>query len=320
MSGVDEHLVKNESESFLSELFRIHGERFAAYRRDWDRASRREFVPDFPLHLELDLANFCNLRCRMCHFARYDHKAEKKKFMPLEMLEKMLGESAGKLPAMLLGSGSECLVHPEIAAMISMIQQAGVMDLIVSTNGVLLKRSISELLVKLQVARLTISLDASTPETFKRIRGGDLLKIEANIREFLEIRKASGSQLPYLRLTFVMQHDNMDEVEPFKQKWLGAAERVDFQKLLEVKGEGLDMMPDSLPEGRTCAHPFQRLAVDYNGDVYPCCTYYRKFLKLGNLSQKSLGYLWSGDEMRKLRESLRNGEFPPPCRKCMSYE
>src|SRR5271166_2971110 len=36
---------------------------FEAYRAAWRQAERLEVLPDFPLHLDIELASSCNLKC-----------------------------------------------------------------------------------------------------------------------------------------------------------------------------------------------------------------------------------------------------------------
>lgn len=313
------HLKKNESDAFLSELYKIHGERFAKYREDWDRTCAQEFVSDFPLHLELEINNYCNLKCKMCHFAKYFHNPGKKKDMDLDLLDVILEQCKGRLPAVLIGSGAESLLHPQIEEIIGKFYDAEIMDIIVSTNGLLLTEKIVDLLIALQIARITISVDAVSQHVYKKIRGGNLALVEKNILRLIKAKEKASSQLPYLRLTFVMQPENMHEEEAFRKKWTGVADRIDFQKLLIIDGDDIESKVSNADIKNNCAHPFQRVTIDFNGDVYPCCTYYKKYLKLGNIKESSIQYLWKSQKMEKLRQSLKERKYFKACRKCLNY-
>ena len=50
-------------------LSSIIGEKFIDYRKRWDLASSFQLETDFPLYLQLELHQNCNLRCPMCAIA-----------------------------------------------------------------------------------------------------------------------------------------------------------------------------------------------------------------------------------------------------------
>lgn len=318
MIDSEKHLTKLQTDEFLTELVRIHGDRFVEYRKQWDQTCALDFIPDFPLHLELEVTNYCNLKCKMCHFSHYSHGKGGRVNTPIENIKKIFDQCAGRLPALLIGTGAESLLHPKIKTIIKMAHEAEIMDIILSTNGVLLDDSLIELLIDLQIARITISIDASTPETYKKIRGGDLRQVEKNIMSLAKKKKERQSQLPYLRVTFVRQEDNEHEVDAFTEKWLGVADRVDVQDLIELQGDNDETQITNDMIARTCSHPFQRLSVGHDGQVSPCCTFYNKFLVLGNINESSLDELWHGDKIKRLRKSLLDRDFCGACKKCLS--
>lgn len=312
------HLQGFQKPDYLQALSDKFGLRFDEYRQLWKDSSTTAAVPEFPLHLELELNNYCNLRCSMCHFAEFEHDPANRKHMELDLLDSILRECKGQLPALLLGSGTEPLLHPHIAEIIRHANDADVMDIILSTNGLLLSEHMMSLLVDLEIARVTVSLDAATAATYGKIRGGDLERVEQNLYQLIRLRNARGARLPYLRVTFVVQKENEHEMEGFAQKWRPIADRVDFQKLLPVYTDLNNHPPGEMIKG-VCAQPFQRLTVDYDGDVFPCCTYYKKHLRLGNLRDASLKHFWCCDEMASLRRNLRDRDFCSACAKCLSY-
>jgi radical SAM protein with 4Fe4S-binding SPASM domain len=315
----EKHLKKIESDTFLAGLYEIHGDKFIRYRRDWERTCRQEFVPDFPLHLELEINNYCNLKCAMCHFAKYYHNPQKKKNMDLEMLDLILNQCRGRLPAVLIGSGAESFLHPQINEIIQKFHDAGIMDIIVSTNGIMLTETMIELLVRLNIPRITVSVDAVSQETYAKIRGGRLSIIEKNILNLIAAKKKAQKKLPYIRLTYVIQPENMHEQQAFESRWSNVVDRIDFQTLLEINGSDLNSEQSDNHLKNTCVQPFQRLTIDYNGDVYPCCTYYKKYLKLGNIKSQTIEELWNCKKIKDLRQSLREKNHYRPCIKCLDY-
>jgi len=41
-------------------------DRYRRYRLEWKNAAEKDYVPSRPLHVDIELSDACNLRCRMC--------------------------------------------------------------------------------------------------------------------------------------------------------------------------------------------------------------------------------------------------------------
>ena len=191
---------------FFDVMTAYFGDRFKKYRESWAESSKFSFLPDFPLSLDLEVNASCNLRCVMCVMAagESDYHLPGKPMMDMGLYRRIMDQArANDLPAMTFGFLSEPLLCPDIAEMIRLARRAGVMDIRLGTNGMLLTRDISRQLIEAGLTRLEVSVDAFYAETYARIRrGGSLEKITANILDFLEIRHKSGSDFPVLRLSF----------------------------------------------------------------------------------------------------------------------
>ena len=40
--------------------------RFKEYREQWNKAAMQNYLPSLPLHMDIELSDACNLRCKMC--------------------------------------------------------------------------------------------------------------------------------------------------------------------------------------------------------------------------------------------------------------
>ena len=47
-------------------LTSILGDKFIDYRKKWDAVNKFELETEFPLYLQIELHQICNLRCPMC--------------------------------------------------------------------------------------------------------------------------------------------------------------------------------------------------------------------------------------------------------------
>jgi len=317
----------SDVETILAERF---GEKFRLYRADYHNSLNYDtngFLPDFPLTVAFELVNRCNLTCIMCY--TINHK-EKKSTLTVPVIERLLDECGRQgLPALVIGMGAEPLIYKDVRTVFDLAKKAGVMDIFLGTNGVLLSEEISEYIVANGIARIEISLDAATPETYEKIRGkNELERIERNIHTLLEVKRRHGSKLPIVRLCFCLQPLNAHEREAFLEKWSGLVDYADIQQLQdfsyvdELRRHGDVSDAVKLLNGRApepyCPYPFNSLNVWSNGEVTPCCTFYAKSLVAGNITESSLEEIWHGDYMRDLRQQFLDNELNPTCLTCLA--
>lgn len=316
----------NDVEEVLAGRF---GDKFRQYRTEYRKSLNYDtngFLPDFPITVSVELVNRCNLSCIMCYTVNH---SDPKSTLDLDSINEMMMEcKRHDLPAMVVGMGAEPLLYKDVRNVLKLARDAGVMDVFLGTNGVLLNERMSLFLVDMEIARVEISLDAATPETYHQIRGKNQLElIERNIHNLLEIRGRSNAKLPVVRLCFCVQDLNRHECEQFVEKWNGLVDYIDFQKYIdfsfvdELRSTGTVEQIDSfIVEDTHCAYPFNSLHVWSNGNVTPCCTFFAKNddLVVGNIHEEKLKDIWMGERIRKIRRQLQTGDLNPTCRVCLS--
>ncbi len=300
-------ILKHENSDVNAKLGSILGKDFVDYR-DAFAKSQDYITPDFPLTVYLELMNRCNLNCVMCD--KINHKPPHYK-LSFKVIKKILDECQQyKMPSVVLGSSSELLMHPEIPQILSMIKDAGVIDVFFRTNGVLLTDEIIDSVIELGVTRVLVSLDAVTPETYKKIRGHDYLEqVENNIERLISRR----NDLPTIRVSFVEQPINRHEKERFLAKWRDRVDCVDFQRLVTGKSES------DYIENPYCASPFYSLNITANGNINPCCElFHSRNQVLGNIYSDSLKDVWHGKAINDIRQSIKTKCFTTVCSTCLS--
>ena len=77
-------------------------------------------------------------------------------------------------------------------------------------------------------------MDAASAETYKRLRGGQLLILERNIEAFLNRRAQLNLKTPLLRLSFIVLPENRAEMEEFRNKWFDLVDYIDFQNYVDL--------------------------------------------------------------------------------------
>jgi len=97
------------------------------------------------------------------------------------------------------------------------------------TNAVVFSEARARLLIRLAnqpgqavdtFRFIHFSIDAFTPQTYKLVKGADFgVRVNRNVRRFLEIRDEMGARLPRAMLAFVVQPENAHEAAAFQQHW-----------------------------------------------------------------------------------------------------
>ncbi len=323
------HLVSHKD--ILAILAEEHGPRFVEYRRQWDASMRLEAHPDFPLTVEIETNNHCNYRCNMCVFASATlhpdvRRGVGKKFMDFGLFRKVMDEGAAHgLPALTYGFMSEPLLHPRIVDMVALATDRGVMDQRLGSNGSLLTRDISRGVIAGGLARLEISVDATLPETYAKIRkGGNLDKINRAIHEFLEERDKANRRLPLLRVSFLRLNVNSHELDDFMAAWepyadyFSIQEPIDYE--LDIADSALHFDPAQDKVDFSCDKQFQRLFLRWDGTVLACGHIHGwEEFRLGNAAEQSLHSMWRSELMESLRALHRRKGYAenPICRYCV---
>ena len=309
-------LTHYEKESVDDILTSIHGDDFTRYRNQWYLANELKYFPEYPLYIIIETNNYCNMRCKMCPHSQDSIKLSQKNNISLDIVDKIVEEcKVMRVPSILVGAYTECLINPQIKEILTKIKSIGAIDNFIITNGLKLTDDVIKTIIDLQYERVYISLDAATPETYKKIRGHDLSKIERNISHLISARKNSNSRLPLIRTSFVVMQENYHESKLFLEKWQDVVDIVDFQKYVDyVPTEQRNVVPPNIPY--SCPDPFRTLTIRANGDILPCCTSYGESFVLGNLSTTTLQEAFNSEKMKELRKNILSGNMPIPCRYC----
>ena len=90
--------------------------------------------------------------------------------LEIEELKKLFNEfKENKLDAILF-SNSEPLLYKKFPEVLELAAKAGIMDQFLFTNGTLLNRKNSEIILNSSLTRLFVSLDAATDPLMTRVR------------------------------------------------------------------------------------------------------------------------------------------------------
>lgn len=308
---------------FESAQFAAFGQRYADYRAQLTQAGRLETIPPFPLYVMLEQTFRCVLSCPSCihgYSETAQRYAPREYIMPLPLYERILDEgSAHGLPSVSMHVNDEPLLVPDLEKRVRMAAQAGVMDIIMATNGLLLTEKRAAELLEAGITHILFSMDACTETTYKAVRGGDFNKVLACIETVRRLRGASP--FPVLRASFVRSHLNESEEQDFTEFFREKVDYVEVQTFSAFKGLNKGLIPTGARPGNAfrCSMPFTRLIVRPDGDVLPCCSFHAYEISVGNLYTDSLEHIWNGEKMNNLRRQSRNASYEwLACQECVA--
>lgn len=125
--------------------------------------------------LRISVTDRCNIRCRYCMPAegvRFQPRAE---ILSFEEIERFVRVAVGLGIRKVRLTGGEPLLRKDLPRLVEMLADVpGLVDLAMTTNGVLLGRQAAELKAA-GLQRLNISLDTLSPDKFRQITGCDEL-------------------------------------------------------------------------------------------------------------------------------------------------
>ena len=158
---------------------------------------------------------------------------------------------------------------------------------------------------------IRFSIDGS-PETFKKIRGVELDKIEANILRLKEVKEDQRPELS-MGVVFTVEEETQQDTDEYIKHWETIVDHVRTQpKLIQS------------PRKEPCPEPFGKdygkLVVLWDGTVIPCCVDYNASLKLGNAKTELVSDLWRNEVINTLRYQHEKGSYPKVCVNCNECE
>ena len=283
-----------------------------------------------PSSVRVIVGNTCNLKCVMCPYhsplLKPEHTTDffqGQKTMSWDMMER-LAKDCGQAKAMVvIGSVEEPLLHPQLIDFIPLCRQQGVPKIHLTTNGQLLNETRATALLKAGVTSIDISIDAATDETYLKVRGAKLARVESNVLNFLKIR--DQLEIPCeVRTSFVRNRNvTLQEEKIFLNNWLSKVNSVFILNVAEYKETNIQLSKtnkavDNLLQyyqqkahGRwPCLSPFTEMAVLPDGRIYYCTeTLFRlgfdkDIESLGNYQQQTLPEIWAGGLFQQLRKDL----------------
>jgi len=209
-----------------------YDQRYWDYRDRWHEVPLRKLKTDFPLHLDIEITNVCNLLCPMCPRTLIikNNIPLTPYFIDIRVFQLAVSSGFGNgLCAVNLNAAGETLFHPDIVRMVDYAKNMDVLDVMFHTNATLLTESLSYDLVSAGLDKLIVSFDSPVKEHYEKIRvGASYDQVLNNVRQFVEIRNRRNRKLPQVRINMVVMQENEGEIEQMIDLWRDYADTIGF--------------------------------------------------------------------------------------------
>lgn len=283
--------------------------RYKDLRRDWNYCAKNLKLNPQPLHVDIEITNACNLKCRMCERQFMTRKIG---YMDYDFFCKIIDQCVESgILSVKLNLWGESFLHKDLFKMIKYAKKNDIFCQF-NTNVTFLNKENAKKLIDSGLDRITFSIESIRKELYEDTRrGANYEKMMENLESFIN-SKPVGKK-PYLTLQMIRMKKNHKYIQEFIDRY---KERVDFISVTNV-GAGCgdpEILKESLIDYKAfpkipCSELWLRLSIFWNGDVTACCHDYDGFLKIGNLKESSLKDLWNSKKLQELRERHRKLDF-----------
>jgi MoaA/NifB/PqqE/SkfB family radical SAM enzyme len=121
---------------------------------------------------------------------------------------------------MLHGVG-EPLVYPRLFDIARLASRDAIT--LFTTNGLLIERYVKEIVEN--ITKISVSIDAATPHTYKKLRHHDLDRVKNGIKQIVTMKKEKGQSTPVIDISMCLMRSNVKEMARFVE--MGAELQVD---------------------------------------------------------------------------------------------
>lgn len=171
--------------------------------------SRPLHVAALPSVLYLEVSNYCNSLCATCPLTFFGNGTPH--HMTFDDVRRVVDQAPDLKRAVLHGIG-EPLLNPHLPRMIAYLKARGV-HVLFNSNAILLTPHRQRQLIDAGLDEYRASLDASTPETYHKIRGVPAYeRVTRNLATFMATKRELGAEQPLVSLWFTTLKENLAEL------------------------------------------------------------------------------------------------------------
>ncbi len=288
-------------------------------RRQWAENPEKRIVADYPLHVDIELASVCNLRCPMCYTITDHFKAQvNTKLMDFELFTRIVDQcAAGGVYSIRLSLRGESFLHKRILDCVRYAKEKGIKEVSSLTNAARLDEEMFREAMDAGLDWLTISVDGMG-EVYESIRKpAKFDRLLEKLANFKKIKEDAGRVKPVIKIQSVYPAI-ADDPQKFYDTFAPLADQVATNPLIDyLRNDEEDQI--LFHEDFTCPQLYQRLTIGADGTIMLCANDEIEEYVLGNAETDLIHDVWRGERMaaaRAVHEAHRGWKEIRPCRRC----
>ncbi|MEN6474453.1 MAG: radical SAM protein [Syntrophaceae bacterium] len=228
-----------------------------------------------PFILAWELTRACNLECLHCRAVATPERDPAE--LTTDQGRRLLGDLAALGTKMVILSGGEALMRPDVLDLARYGAQAG-LRMTLATNGALATPEVARAIEASGIVRVSVSLDGVTPEVHDTLRGrpGAFELALSGIENLIR----AGVQVQVNTTVAAMNVDQMEAFPAFIKSLKAMAWHVFF---LVPTGRGHDLAPATIQEYRAMLEGFHKLYAQGGIECKATCApqFYRMLSEAG---------------------------------------
>lgn len=229
----------------------------------------------------------------------------------------------------------EPTLHPKYIEIMDKVKKAGAL-VHLNTNGSLLDETQIRSLINIHLDSIKFSFQGADEGTYNEMReGGDYLKLLKTIKLFHEMR--GSKNYPFIQVSTTLTTENKEQVENFKNDVQNYCDyynigytklgllNVYSMKISDEEKNKLAQLQKSQAVTKkyidVCTEAFDKLSINWNGDVTLCCSDYDNFMIVGNILDNNIKQIFNSNAAKIYREIILKKQYGKIkcCSNCYQY-
>ena len=276
-----------------------------------------------PSYLDVELTNFCNYNCRFCPTGTKTMQ-RMRGMMPDKVVE-AIAENVRKyhISGVRFIRWGEPTLHPEYIPIMDDIRKSGAI-IHINTNGSFVEKEQIKRLLDIHLDSIKFSFQGADEGTYDEMRvGGDYKKLLETVRLFYEMR--GNKDYPYIQISTTLTTENEEQIENFKNDVVDICDyynigytklnhlNVDNMRVSELEKSKISKIQRHEINNhkflRNCPEAFDKLSINWNGDVTLCCSDYDNFMIIGNILDMDILELFNSKAADMYRSTIANRQY-----------
>lgn len=276
-----------------------------------------------PRYIDVELTNQCNFRCCFCPSGTKSMQRTRG-YMNEEVVNALLDNiEKYQIPGVRFIRWGEPTLHPSYIEIMKRVKAAGA-AIHINTNGSQLNSEQISQLIAIPLDSIKFSFQGADEGTYNEMReGGDYKRLLGIIEEMARTR--GNHPFPYIQISTTLTGETAEQIEDFKRDIEGYCDsyNVGYTKLTHLNVDSMNISDEEkkkicqLQEHEkihhtyrtVCAEAFDKLSINWNGDVTLCCSDYDNFMIVGNILDMDLKQIFTSRAANQYRDLIVKRQY-----------